>query len=103
VCIDFVGGNFIGHTANLPFVGKFHNDWPKSNTSCRGFGNILEIFKILDVINKYEKLYLGFVVPGISKYSNKNIQPDATINRKIYCLVAIIFTIDSCIWLDVFI
>jgi hypothetical protein len=32
--------------------------------------------------------FLGFVVLCIFKYSNKNIQPDATINRKIYCLVA---------------
>jgi hypothetical protein len=31
---------------------------------------------------------LGLVVPCIFKYSNKNTQPDATINRKIYCLVA---------------
>jgi hypothetical protein len=32
-------------------------------------------------------VYLGFVVPCIFKYSNKNTQPDATINLKIYCLV----------------
>jgi hypothetical protein len=30
---------------------------------------------------------LGFVVPYIFKYSNKNTQPDATINHKMYCLV----------------
>ena len=36
--VDFFRVKFIGHTANLPFVGKFHNDWPKRNTSCIGFG-----------------------------------------------------------------
>jgi len=32
-------------------------------------------------------MFLGFVVPCIFNHSNKNIQLDATINRKIYCFV----------------
>jgi hypothetical protein len=32
-------------------------------------------------------LYLGFAVQCIFNHSNKNAQLDATINRKIYCLV----------------
>jgi hypothetical protein len=45
--------------------------------------NNLRIFE-MQILKKI----LGFVVPCIFKYSNKNTQPDATIKRKIYCLVA---------------
>jgi hypothetical protein len=33
-------------------------------------------------------LNLGFVIPCVFKYSNKTPQPDATVSRQIYCVVA---------------
>ena len=37
--------------------------------------------------NLKSNLHLGVVVPSIFTHSNKNTQLDATISRKIYCLV----------------